>query len=189
MKIERSILTVTLIAAAATAWAQLAPPDPQQGQLPPGAQPPHMQQRGPGPAQRGGPQGDPMAENFFPPELVMQNQQVLGLTDEQKTTIRETMQKFMGRLTDLQWQQSAEQETMTSMLKQEHLDETKVLAQLDKLLKIENEIKRMHLSVMIKIKNTLTAEQQAKLREIMQQPRMPQMGVQQGQLPPGGPRE
>jgi Spy/CpxP family protein refolding chaperone len=189
MKIERSILTVTLIAAAATAWAQFAPPDPQQGQVPPGPQPPQMQQRGPGQAQRGGPQGDPMAENFFPPELVMQNQQVIGLTDEQKTTIRETMQKFMGKFTDLQWQQSAEQETMNSLLKQEHPDETKVLAQLDKVLKIENEIKRIHLSIMIKIKNTLTTEQQAKLRQIMRQPWMPPMGAQQGQPPPGGPRE
>ena len=87
------------------------------------------------------------------------------------------MQKSMARFTDLQWQQSAEAEAMGTLLKQEPTDEGKAVAQLDKLLNIENEIKRLHMSVMIKVKNLLKADQQAKLREL-RRPSRPEGGQQ-----------
>lgn len=111
-------------------------------------------------------QGEGMLENFFPPELVMQNQKAIGLTEEQQTALRAEMQKVMARFTDLQWQENAEREALTELLKEEHLDEQKVLAQHDKLVAIENEIKRLRLALMLKVKNTLTAEQEAKLRNL-----------------------
>jgi Spy/CpxP family protein refolding chaperone len=107
-----------------------------------------------------------MERNFFPPELIMQHQKALALTTEQQTAIRAEMQKMMARFTDLQWQQSAETEAMAALVKQDRPDEKEVLAQLDKLLNIENEIKRLHIGLLIRIKNTLTAEQQAQLREL-----------------------
>jgi Spy/CpxP family protein refolding chaperone len=76
------------------------------------------------------------------------------------------MQKLMARFTDLQWQQSAEAEALGGLLKQERTDEAKAMAQLDKLLSIESDVKRLHISMLIKVKNLLTADQQAKLREL-----------------------
>lgn len=112
-------------------------------------------------------QGEGMLlENFFPPELVMQNQKAIGLTEEQQTALRAEMQKVMARFTDLQWQENAEREALTELLKEERLDEQKVLAQHDKLVAIETEIKRLRLALMLKVKNTLTAEQQTKLRNL-----------------------
>lgn len=73
---------------------------------------------------------------------------------------------------------------MAGLMKQDHPDEKKVLTQLDKLLDIENEIKRLHLTSMIRIKNILTPEQQNKLREMKKQDRPP---MQQGP-PPQQPR-
>ena len=166
------MVTGLMIAAAATGWAQRPPEGP--GGEPPGGP---MEQGGMQMPGRGGPQGGPMGENFFPPELIMQNQQALGLSDEQKTAIRDVMQKSMARFTDLQWQQSAEAEAMGTLLKQEPTDEGKAVAQLDKLLNIENEIKRLHMSVMIKVKNLLKADQQAKLREL-RRPSRPEGGQQ-----------
>ena len=96
----------------------------------------------------------------------MRNQKAINLTADQQKAIKTEMQKSMSRFTELQWQQSAEEETMAGLMKQDHPDEKKVLSQLDKLLDIENEIKRLHLTSMIRIKNILTPEQQSKLREM-----------------------
>jgi Spy/CpxP family protein refolding chaperone len=222
-------VTTILLAGAATAgWAQNAPPAGPRGQFQPD-RPPPMQQDGQEMLQRGGPGGqppmrqgasmapqrggpgtdDPLAQFFFPPELVMQNQGLLGLSGEQKSTIREAMQKSMSQFSDLQWKQSEAAEAMAALFKPERVDDEKTLAQLDKLLDIENQIKHLHVATMIKIKNTLTPEQQTKLRRLkrsmtpppveqMDGPRARPMGPggmqgqgqwQRPQGPDGGPRD
>jgi Spy/CpxP family protein refolding chaperone len=107
-----------------------------------------------------------LQKSFFAPELVMQHQNAIGLTAEQTTAIRAEMQKMITRFTDLQWQQSAETEAMAALVKQERPDEKQVLAQLDKLLSVENEIKRLHTGMLTRIKNILSSNQQAQLREM-----------------------
>jgi Spy/CpxP family protein refolding chaperone len=149
-----AVIAAAFVGIVATAWTQ-PPPDGGGGSAP---QPfPPGQPRG----------GDPLAEHFFPPELIMHNQKAIGLKENQRIAIQTAMQKMMERFTELQWQQSAETETMMSLLNKERPDEKELLAQLDKLLNIENEIKRLHLSLMLKVRNTLTPEQQAQLREMM----------------------
>jgi Spy/CpxP family protein refolding chaperone len=107
---------------------------------------------------------DPIGENFFPPEMVMQNQQSLGLSDVQKNTLKGEIRKAQTRFTELQWQLQDEGEKMVALVKQEHVDEQRVMAELDKILDLEREIKRTQISLVVKIKNTLTAEQQARLQ-------------------------
>ena len=170
MKRSTGTIVTALLLASAVAWAQ---------QPPPGSMGPGMNSgMGPRNAPGGQPQGEFMGENFFPPELVMQNQKAIGLKEDQQATIRKEMKETMANFTDLQWQQSAESETMASLVKQERPDEKQVLAQFDKLMKIENDIKRMHIAMLVKVKNVLTPEQQAQLRELkrsmMQQGRMQQ---------------
>ena len=58
---------------------------------------------------------------------------------------------------------------MVELVKQGRPDESKTLAQLDKVLNLEREIKRAQIALLIKIKNSLTPEQQTKLREIKKQ--------------------
>ena len=154
-------IVAAMLVTGAGVWAQQPPGGSMGPGMAPGM-PPGMGQRNP----VGARQGDLMAEQFFPPELIMQNQRALGLTEDQRSAIKEAMQKSVVRLTDLQWQQSAESEVMTEMVKQVRIDEGKTLAQLDKLLGIETDIKRLQMGVWIKVKNALTPEQHAKLREI-----------------------
>jgi Spy/CpxP family protein refolding chaperone len=130
------------------------------------------QDRPPQPGPRPG--DDPIAQNLFPPDLVMRHRQAIGLSAEQSEFIRTEVQKSQARFTDLQWQMMGEQETMANLLKQGHADEAQVLAELDKVLNLEREIKRAQLSLVIRIKNQLTPEQQAKLRELKQQEPQPQ---------------
>ena len=156
MNLKKIIMSATLLLTTAACWAQCQPAEKPQDQGQPGDR--QMQQNRQQPP--------PFTEDFVPPELIMQNQQVLGLSDEQKKAIREIMKKSVSDFTDLQWQESSEQEAMASLLKEEKVDEAKAIAQLDKLLSIENGIKRLHMGAMIKVKNLLTPDQQAKLRTL-----------------------
>ncbi len=109
------------------------------------------------------PQPDPFAGNLFPPELIMQHQQALGLNEEQKGLIKSEVRKTQTQLTDLQWGLHDEVEKLASLVKQNQVDEGQTLTQLDKVLGIEREIKRAHIGLLIRIKNRLTPEQQARL--------------------------
>src|SRR5215472_5879041 len=125
------------------------------------------QQPGPAPEARGPQPGpDPLGQNFFPPELVMQNQQAIGLTDEQKNYFRTEIRDAQIKFTDLQWKLQDEAEKMMALVKQPHVDEQQALAQLEKVLSVEREVKRAQIALLVHLKNRLSPEQQAKLEEI-----------------------
>ena len=104
--------------------------------------------------------------NFFEPEFVMRNQKAIGLTGEQLKSIREEVIKIMPRFTELLWRQSDETEALIALFDHDRPDEKQVLAQLEKLLGIESEIKRLRAGLLVRIRNELTAEQQTQLRAI-----------------------
>jgi len=102
---------------------------------------------------------------------VMQHQQALGLTEEQKTLLKTELRQAQARFTELQWQLQDEMEKMVELVKQDRVDESQTLAQLDKILNLEREIKRAQIALLVRIKNRLSPEQQVKLREIRSKPR------------------
>jgi Spy/CpxP family protein refolding chaperone len=146
----RIIHIVTLfLLAASLASAQQAPTPPPAGQ--------------PGP--------DPLGQSFFPPELVIQNQQAIGLSDEQKNYLRTEIRDAQLKFTDLQWKLQDEAEKMVELARQPHVDEQQALAQLEKVLSLEREVKRAQITLLVHIKNKLTPEQQAKLEGLRGRPR------------------
>ena len=116
--------------------------------------------------QQPGPNPDPIGQNFFPPELVMQNQESIGLSEEQKAFLKTELREAQAKFTDWQWKLQDEVEKMVALIKQPHIDEQQVLAQLEKVLATEREVKRAQISLLVHIKNKLSAEQQAKLEAI-----------------------
>lgn len=111
------------------------------------------------------PPEDPMRDALFPPELVMQHQQDVSLSDEQKNYLKTEMRQAQLRFTELQWKLQDEMDRLVSTLKQSKIDEKDAVSQLDKVLSAEREIKRAQFTLLIHIKNNLTSAQQAKLRE------------------------
>src|SRR5688572_27480864 len=111
------------------------------------------------------PMHDPFG-NMFPPEMIMQNQRELGLTDQQKTYLRTEIGKTSARFNDLQWQLHDAMEVLHESMKASQVNEQQALAQLDRVLETEREIKRLHMELAIKIKNNLTPEQQQKLQSM-----------------------
>jgi Spy/CpxP family protein refolding chaperone len=143
----------------------------QQPQPP---QPGSQQQAPPPPPPR-----DPFADAMFPPEMVMQHQRELGLTDEQKTYMRGEINRTTTRFNELQWQLQDATEALHETMKASSVNEQLALSQLDKILDGEREIKHAHMELAIRIKNKLTPDQQAKLQS-MKKDRGPGHG-------PGGP--
>ena len=124
------------------------------------------------------PPPDPVGDNLFPPELVMAHQNEIGLRLEQKTYIRQEIAKAQSVFTERQWELQDAMEALGDLLGQSQVSEEQVLAQLEKVLGAEREIKRTQITLMVRIKNKLTPEQQSRLKELRPRPPMP---------PPPGP--
>ena len=117
------------------------------------------------------PQDDPFRDYLFPPELVMQNQQALGLTEDQKNYFKTELRQAQQRFTELQWKLQDEVERLTLLIREQTVDEPKALLQLKKVLAAEQEIKQMQMTLLIRIKDHLKPEQQARLQEIQNKSR------------------
>ncbi|MDH4045350.1 MAG: periplasmic heavy metal sensor [Gemmatimonadota bacterium] len=123
--------------------------------------------RGPAPQPQ---RPDPMEDVLFAPELVMQHQRAIGLTPEQQTAITDAVKTLQAQVVDFQWKMQYEQQQLVELLGQPTVQEATVLAQVDRVLEVERQIKRTHLAALIRIKNTLSAEQQQQLRDLRRPP-------------------
>jgi Spy/CpxP family protein refolding chaperone len=103
------------------------------------------------------------AKHLFPPELVMQQQQSLRLTPEQRTAITQGIRDFQIKMVDLQWKMQEEAQKLTELVQGAKVDEAQTLEQVDRVLEIEREIKRAHMALLVRIKNLLRPEQQVAL--------------------------
>ena len=109
---------------------------------------------------------DPLADHLFAPDLVMHFQTEIGLGDAQREALKEDMERAHPRFQELQQQLQKETENLGQLLKSERVDDKAALAQFDKIQSLERDIKRTHLALVIGLKNRLTADQQAKLRNL-----------------------
>src|SRR5436190_5172836 len=107
-----------------------------------------------------------LADAMFPPEMIMQHARELNLTQEQKTFMRDEINKTTTRFNDLQWQLQDAMEALHETMKANQVNEQQALAQLNKVLDAEREIKTLHMGMAIRIKNKLTPDQQMKLQSL-----------------------
>jgi len=119
-----------------------------------------------GAAQGQQPGQDPIGQSFFAPELVIQHQEAIGLSAEQKDYFKTEIRAAQLKFTELQWKLQDEMEKLVTLIKQPRIDEQQVLAQLEKVLAAEREVKREQVTLLLRIKNKLTPEQQAKLSDL-----------------------
>ena len=114
-----------------------------------------------------GPGDRDLFNDLFQPDQIMRSQKALALSDEQRSAIKTEVHEAEATFFDLQWEQRGEEENLKELLKQPQPDEQKSMDQLEKLLTIENTIKKVRLKHLIKVKSLLTTEQQTKLRELV----------------------
>lgn len=109
---------------------------------------------------------DPFAGAFFPPELVLLAQDRIALTPEQLEAVRARVAKTQPRSDELRVKMEGEATALAALTRQERVEEAPLLAQLDKVLDVEREVKHLHVGAAVAVKNLLTPEQRAKLREL-----------------------
>ena len=109
---------------------------------------------------------DPLGRFLFAPDKVLGHAQEIGLEEAQRKAIRNEVQKAQSKFLDSQFDLQSETERMTLLLQEKPVDEAKVLGQVDRILALEKEIKKTQISLLVRIKNLLTAAQQAKLTEL-----------------------
>ena len=102
---------------------------------------------------------------LFPPTLIMQRQQELGLTGQQQEAIKAELREFQSRVVDVQWDLQSNQGELEAILAEDRIDADAATAAVDKVLNAENTLKKMHLMLLIRIRNVLSPEQIDKLGE------------------------
>jgi len=151
-------LTIAMVFAAAllittVVTGQQTPPPPQSPDAPNHPHPP------PNPP-------DPLAHLMFPPDMILGHARDLNLTDEQKAFMRAEVQKATVTFQELQWKLQDQAELLHETMKSTSVNEQQALAQLDRVLEIEREIKRLHIGLAVRLKNRLTPEQQEQLHKM-----------------------
>jgi Spy/CpxP family protein refolding chaperone len=109
---------------------------------------------------------DPIGAKLFPPDLIMDHQQELGIDQQQRDAILKEIERAHSQIFPLKWQMSGASEQLAKALDAPKIDEEKALASADKVMGLERELKRAHLALLIRIRNLLTDSQRAKAEEL-----------------------
>jgi TonB-dependent SusC/RagA subfamily outer membrane receptor len=110
------------------------------------------------------PAADPFAKYLYSPELVMAHQEEIGLTDAQRAAIQDAVKDLQSKsIVNTQFKLSLAGEKIRIALARPTVDEAAVLQQVDDMLALEREVKRAQMTLLVRIKNQLTAEQRAQL--------------------------
>jgi Spy/CpxP family protein refolding chaperone len=106
------------------------------------------------------------SQHLFPPELIMQNQGRLRITEQQREAILQEIYKVQATAAQVQWRVSDESEKLNQLLERENVQESEAIAQADRMMTWEIAVKRAQLTMLIRIRNLLTAEQKAMLKDL-----------------------
>ena len=109
---------------------------------------------------------DPLAQHVFAPDLVMRHAADIGLDEKQRAAVKEAVIRMQTRFLELQWDVQAESEKLARLLQADRVDEAAVLAQADRVMALERDVKKTHLSLLVRVKNVLTEAQREKLKEL-----------------------
>jgi Spy/CpxP family protein refolding chaperone len=136
----------------------------------------------PGPEEAGS-RPDRIRELLIPPDLVMRNQTLLNLSSDQRNAIVKEIRQAQAQFTDLQWTLEREVDELVNLIRDRNTEEGKVIAQLDRVLGAESEIKKARLLMALRIRNALTPEQVKTLERLRN--RLKNRGGRPGVAPPG----
>ena len=109
---------------------------------------------------------DEFARAVFAPELALKHARDIGVTAEQRRAIMDHLKEAQTELAPLQIDLTSAALELLDLLDQPRVDEAAALAKSAQVLRIENEVKRVQLALLIRIKNALTRDQQSRLRDL-----------------------
>ena len=117
-------------------------------------------------AQGQGPQKDPFKGKLFAPNVILEHQDELDLSKEQFTAIRAAVVEVQGAVAEHEWDLREAYQRAMADLDESPVDEDKVLESIDAALRAENEVKKLQVAMLVKLRNLLTDEQMAYLQSV-----------------------
>ena len=112
------------------------------------------------------PKDDPFQGKLFAPNVILEHQDELGLTREQFTAIRAAVVAVQGNVAEHEWDLREAYQRVLRDLDEDPVDAAQVLANVEKALLAENEVKKQQVALLIQLRNLLTDEQLNYLRSI-----------------------
>lgn len=115
------------------------------------------------------PQGaaaDPIARRVFPPDLIMDHADQIGLTPNQRDRIIAEVKTLQSRAEQVAPVMERARAQMVSELDAEPTNEARLMSALDSVLAAERDIKRLHIATLVRIRNLLTPAQRARLNAL-----------------------
>lgn len=109
---------------------------------------------------------DPIGDRLFAPDLIMSHQAELGLDDATRRAMVTEVQRFQVDAVKIQWNLKDAGEALAKLLASPAVDEAQALAQANKVMALEHDLKLAHLRLLIRLKNKLTPAQQQRLRAL-----------------------
>jgi hypothetical protein len=111
-------------------------------------------------------QRDVFKGRLFAPNIILEHQDELGLSKEQFTAIRAAVVEVQGNVAEHEWDLREAYQRLMTDLDESPIDEQKVLQNVETALLAENEVKKMQVAMLIKLRNLLTDEQMEYLRSV-----------------------
>ncbi|MBN3580976.1 hypothetical protein JYB64_01160 [Algoriphagus aestuarii] len=112
-----------------------------------------------------GPGQDLFQRNLYSADRVMEMREELELSDAQVANIKKAYSKNAGEFSTIKWDLDEATTKLKNLLNLPKIDQVAVQKQMDVVLKLENQMKKMQLDNLVAIKNELTEEQQKKLQK------------------------
>ncbi len=103
---------------------------------------------------------------LFAPNVILANKKALELSDEQLAGIRAAVIGVQSNIAEHQWDLREAYQQVLSDLDETPVDEGKVLEQVQAAMAAENEVKKLQVAMLIKLRNLLTDQQFTYLKSL-----------------------
>lgn len=110
-------------------------------------------------------QKDVFKGKLFAPNIILEHQQELGLSKEQFTAIRAAVVEVQGSVAEHEWDLREAYLRVLADLDESPVDEEAVLKNVEAALQAENQVKKLQVAMLIRLRNLLTDEQMEYLQE------------------------
>lgn len=103
---------------------------------------------------------------LFPPNVILENQAELALSKQQFTAIKRAVVDVQANVAEHEWDVREAYQSMMLELDKRPIDERRVLEFANAALLAENQVKKQHMTMLIRLRNLLTDEQITTLESI-----------------------
>ena len=110
-------------------------------------------------AQGVGQQKDVFKGKLFAPKIILENQDALGLSKEQFTAIKAAVVEVQASVAEHEWDLREAYMKVLADLDEVPVNEEKVLVDVQAALLAENQVKKLQVTMLIRLRNLLTDEQ------------------------------